>query len=562
MNLIGLKQAVHYTVFSVTQQRWTLLATILASGVVQLDGSIINVALSSIDRDLSAGLAGLQWIVAGYALTLASFMILGGALSDRYGRKRVLMIGLLAFGISSLVCGFAVTTPLLVIARIVQGIAGALLVPGSLAILRAVYSDEKARASAIGTWTAFTGIAAVIGPLLGGWFVEHATWRWVFLMNGPLIAVTIVLFVRFVPETQDENARGALDWFGGILAVLGLTAISAALIQAPLIGLSSPLVIAGLVAGVVILIGFVFHQARTTNPMMPLSLFKSRNFSSINLATLGIYFALGGAPFFVPLFLQNVLEQSPIVSGVVLLPMPLMLFAFAQKFGSLAAKYGSRWFIFAGAMVCVVGQVMMSQVSYSVRNVLEGLAIDAIVRYDCTKTGLQCPNTFEVIWGNVQSVYHSMSFLSTSESVRLIVLAAFVIGFGLSMLVAPLTSVVLSSLPAKNAGVGTAVNYVAAKVAGLLAVAGLGIVFSSVLTANLDVKLAQISPDPILKAKLEAFKSNPSARAEPGLPLVRGAQTEAFKMVMLVCAGLTLAGGVAALFVRDDVLPESDSNLA
>ena len=209
MNLIGLKQAVHYTVFSVTQQRWTLLATILASGVVQLDGSIINVALSSIDRDLSAGLAGLQWIVAGYALTLASFMILGGALSDRYGRKRVLMIGLLAFGISSLVCGFAVTTPLLVIARIVQGIAGALLVPGSLAILRAVYSDEKARASAIGTWTAFTGIAAVIGPLLGGWFVEHATWRWVFLMNGPLIAVTIVLFVRFVPETQDENARGS-----------------------------------------------------------------------------------------------------------------------------------------------------------------------------------------------------------------------------------------------------------------------------------------------------------------------------------------------------------------
>ena len=446
-----------------------------------------------------------------------------------------------------------------------------------------MYSDEKARASAIGTWTAFTGIAAVIGPLLGGWFVEHATWRWVFLMNGPLIAVTIVLFVRFVPETQDENARGALDWFGGILAVLGLTAISAALIQAPLIGLSSPLVIAGLVAGVVILIGFVFHQARTTNPMMPLSLFKSRNFSSINLATLGIYFALGGAPFFVPLFLQNVLEQSPIVSGVVLLPMPLMLFAFAQKFGSLAAKYGSRWFIFAGAMVCVVGQSMMTNVNnrdsyldtaYILSNGSTPLIAKLAGRLDWYGNGVytittdcaqiaadsmgicRTSSSFKFAVSNVWQ-----GFLGISNDVKLVVLAAFVIGFGLAMLVAPLTSVVLSSLPAKNAGVGTAINYVAAKVAGLFAVAGLGLVFSSVFTANLDAKLAQISHDPSLKAKLEAFKANPSARAEPGLPLVRGAQTEAFKMVMLVCAGLTLAGGVAVLFVRDDVLPEPDSNL-
>jgi EmrB/QacA subfamily drug resistance transporter len=536
-------------VFSVTQQRWTLLATILASGVVQLDGSIINVALSSIDRDLNAGLAGLQWIVAGYALTLSSFMILGGALSDRYGRKRVLMIGLLAFGISSLVCGFAVSTPLLVIARIVQGIAGALLVPGSLAILRSVYTDEKARAGAIGIWTAFTGIAAVIGPLMGGWFVEHLTWRWVFLINGPLIAVTIALLVRFVPETQDENARGPLEWFGGILAVLGLTAISAALIQAPLIGLSSPVVIAGLIAGVVILIVFVWHQSRTANPMMPLSLFKSRNYSSINLATLGIYFALGGAPFFVPMFLQNVLEQSPIVSGAVLLPMPLMLFAFAQKFGSLAAKHGSRWIIFAGAVVCVVGQMMMSQV--------QELGMQVVATFP---TFVEETNPVIAWFSSVKAVIISF-LIELPDQVKLIVLASSVIGFGLAMLVAPLTSVVLSSLPAKNAGVGTAVNYVAAKVAGLLAVAGLGLVFSSVFTANLDTKLAQISPDPSLKAKLELFKANPSARAEPGLPLVRGAQTEAFKMVMLVCAGLTLAGGAAALFVRDDVSPESNSNL-
>jgi EmrB/QacA subfamily drug resistance transporter len=538
-------------VFSVTQQRWTLLATILASGVVQLDGSIINVALSSIDRDLNAGLAGLQWIVAGYALTLSSFMILGGALSDRYGRKRVLMIGLLAFGISSLVCGFAANTLLLVIARIVQGIAGALLVPGSLAILRSVYTDEKARASAIGIWTAFTGIAAVIGPLMGGWFVEHTTWRWVFLINGPLIAVTMALFVRFVPETQDENARGPLDWTGGFLAVLGLTAISAALIEAPLLGLSSLPVMVGLVAGIAILIGFVFHQARTPNPMMPLSLFKSRNYSSINLATLGIYFALGGAPFFVPMFLQNVLEQSPIVSGAVLLPMPIMLFVFAQKFGSLAAKHGSRWIIFGGALVCVVGQLMMGLLFSEPTKVEEGYVYVGLRNNPI--------NSYYLISTFFNQVINWI--LLIPDLIKAVVIASTVIGFGLAMLVAPLTSVVLSSLPSKNAGVGTAVNYVAAKVAGLFAVAGLGLVFSSMFTASLDSQISQVSPDPSLKAKLETFKSNPSARAEPGLPLVRGAQTEAFKMVMLVCAGLTLIGGVSALFVRDDVLPESDSNL-
>jgi hypothetical protein len=285
-------------------------------------------------------------------------------------------------------------------------------------------------------------------------------------------------------------------------------------------------------------------------------LFKSRNYSSINIATLGIYFALGGAPFFVPMFLQNVLEQSPIVSGAVLLPMPLMLFAFAQKFGSLAAKHGSRWFIFAGALVCVLGQLMMSNISIADppsflmqgRLDLSGKStIDLDVPY--------FPGLGMLLTAILNSVIYS------TDGIKLVVISATVIGFGLAMLVAPLTSVVLSSLPAKNAGVGTAINYVAAKVAGLFAVVGLGLVFSSEFATNLDLKLAQISPDPSLKAKLEAFKSNPSARAEPGMPLVRGAQTEAFKMVMLVCAGLTLAGGVAALFVRDDVLPEPASNL-
>jgi EmrB/QacA subfamily drug resistance transporter len=535
-------------VFTTTQQRWTLLATILATGVVQLDGSIINVALSSIDRDLNAGLAGLQWIVAGYALTLSSFMILGGALSDRYGRKRSLIVGLLAFGISSIVCGFAANTPLLVIARIVQGVAGALLVPGSLAILRAVYNDEKARAGAIGMWTAFTGIASVIGPLLGGWFVEHATWRWVFLINGPLIAITVFLFVRYVPENQDQKAQGRLDWIGGALAVLGLSSISAALIQAPLLGISSPAVIAGMLTGLAILIVFVVHQFRTENPMMPMALFDSRNYSSINLATLGIYFALGGATFFLPMYLQNVLGQSAIVSGAVLLPIPLMLFAFAQKFGALAAKHGSRWIIFVGAMVCVLGQVTMTLLGPSQTK-----------RFVMNPTFLDDPLTSPWAWFGNLWVQVRDDFFVMPDQVKLIILAAFVIGFGLAMLVAPLTAVVLSSLPERNAGVGTAINYVAAKVAGLFAVAGLGVVFSLVFSSSLDASVFKMIPDPTLRSKLSAFKANPMSRAEPGLPLVRGAQTEAFKMVMLVCAGLTFAGGAAALFLREDEMLERNS---
>jgi MFS family permease len=249
--------------------------------------------------------------------------------------------------------------------------------------------------------------------------------------------------------------------------------------------------------------------------------------------------------------------------------MPIMLFVFAQKFGALAAKHGSRWIIFAGAVVCVVGQLMMLQVknpdSYSD---IVSITTAAPARSD--SKSFKLANRLDLYGNGVYTITSecrdstdptvicsSPSLLSVVQ----VVLAAFVIGFGLAMLVAPLTSVVLSSLPAKNAGVGTAVNYVAAKVAGLFAVAGLGLVFSSVFTASLNSRLSQISPDPSLKAKLEAFKSNPSARAEPGLPLVRGAQTEAFKRVMLVCAGLTLVGGVAALFVRDDLLPESDPKL-
>jgi MFS family permease len=331
----------------------------------------------------------------------------------------------------------------------------------------------------------------------------------------------------------------------------------------------------------VILVAFVFHQARVANPMMPLSLFESRNYSSINFATLGIYFALGGAPFFVPMFLQNVLDQSPTVSGAVLLPMPIMLFLFAQKFGLLAAKHGSRWIIFAGATVCVVGQLMMvsvvdpfdsgfvslkdlrnpthlSQKAFLKRDRLGldggvSLGITVACPYPAKLVGSDCVNTLELtFWENTSLILRQTG---------LFIAASSVIGFGLAMLVAPLTAVVLSSLPESKSGVGTAVNYVAAKVAGLFAVAGLGVVFSSVFTASLDSRLAKVSSNPNPQANLEAFKANPTARAEPDFLWVRGAQTEAFKMVMVVCAGLTLVGGVAALYVREDVLVESDSSL-
>jgi EmrB/QacA subfamily drug resistance transporter len=480
------------------RETWTLVALILASGIAFLDGSVVNVALAKMDAELRLGLSGQQWVVDGYALTLSSFLILGGALGDRLGRKRVLIWGLLGFGVTSLLCGVASTGLLLVVSRLLQGAAAALLVPGALAIIRAVYTDDTARGRAIGTWSAFTSVSGVIGPLLGGLLVDSVGWRWVFLINLPLVALTVFLLNRFTPETTDGSSGRGLDWLGAVLIVLGLGGFSAGLIELPILGFSSVLVLIGLIGGAVCLAWFVVHQARTRDPMMPLSLFDSRIFSGINLVTLGVYFALGGAPFFLPIYAQNVMGLSGLEAGALMLPIPILLFLLSRPVGTYAARIGSRAFITTGAFVVALG-----------------LALFTLLRPDSS------------FWAAMPG--------------------SVAMGVGLCLLVAPLTSTVMSAVPQERSGVGAAVNNVASRVAGLLAVAGLGVVFSFAFDANLNARLETVRLTSDANIALERARAAPTARAsEPVIGLVRDAQTSGLHAAMLFCAGMSALGGVIA----------------
>ena len=481
-----------------TRETWTLIALILASGIAFLDGSVVNVALAAMDAELKLGLSGQQWVVDGYALTLSSFLILGGSLGDRLGRRRVLVWGLIGFGVASLLCGLAPSGPLMVAARLFQGAAGALLVPGALGIIRAMYDDDTARGRAIGTWGAFTSVSGLIGPLLGGALVDSVGWRWVFLINLPLVSATVYILLRFTTETNDGAVHGRLDWLGAVLIVLGLGGLSAGLIELPILGVSSPLVLIGLIGGAICMVAFVVHQARTRDPMMPLSLFNSRAFSAINLVTLGVYFALGGAPFFLPIYAQNVLGLSATGSGTLLLPIPILLFLFSRSVGVAAAKYGAKWFIASGAFI-----------------VAAGLALFVLLQ----------PNS---------------SFWTAIPG-------AVLLGLGLSLLVTPLTSTVMSAVPSERAGVGAAVNNVASRVAGLLAVAGLGVVFSLAFNANLSARLERVRLTTDAAAALEKAEAAPTAKAvEPVISLVRAAQTDGLHAAMLFCAGMSALGGIVA----------------
>jgi EmrB/QacA subfamily drug resistance transporter len=268
-------------------QRLTLLAMILASGIVFLDSTVVNVALPAIDRDLTMGLSGLQWIVDGYILTLAAFLIVGGSLGDQYGRKRAMLGGLLAFGAASVACGLAPGPVWLVIARLLQGVGGAFLVPGSLAIITAVFTDPEERGKAIGTWAGWSGITSLIGPFMGGWLVDNLSWRWVFLINVPVLALTLWL-LRYVPESRDEKAEKKLDWLGAGLGVIGLGGVVYGLIEGPVAGWDNWLILLSLIGGVAACGLFILVELKEDHPMMPLSLFRSRNFSAVNLVTLGV----------------------------------------------------------------------------------------------------------------------------------------------------------------------------------------------------------------------------------------------------------------------------------
>lgn len=401
-----------------------LLATTIGSAVVILDGTIVNMALPKIADELQANFSSLQWITDGYLLSLSALILLGGSLGDIFGRKKVYLVGLAGFGASSLLCALVPTVELLVAARVLQGVFGALLVPGALAIINITF-DSKARAQAIGRWTAWSSIAVVLAPFLGGWILGVASWRWIFLVNVPLVIACFLLASASVKETKDSRPR-KIDIVGAVLVTLSLAGISYGLIEGPVQYWALPTV-AALVTGVLLGAGFVVYEMRARDPMVQLSLFRSRNFTGANIMTLLMYGALGGFTFALVIYLQTRLGYTALQAGLSLLPISLCLMLFAGKVGALSSKYGPRFFMTAGPLLAGAGMA----------------------------------------W---------LFFLEPGADFTLSVLPGVLLfAFGLTLLVAPLTTTVMASVNEESSGIASGINNAVSRVAGLIVVALLGL---------------------------------------------------------------------------------------
>jgi EmrB/QacA subfamily drug resistance transporter len=484
---------------------WILAAVILGSGVVFLDGTVVNVALPRMQADFNATLAGIQWIVDAYALMLAALLLVGGALGDLYGRRRIFVIGLVGFSITSALCGLAPTLGGLIAARALQGVTGALLVPESLAIINAVFPLER-RGQAIGTWAAFTGVTSALGPLLGGYLVDAASWRWVFFINIPLVVVTVLITRASVPETRNEHAARHIDWPGTATITLGLGGLIFALIEGPGRGWGNPLVLGTLVVGIAGLVAFVIVEARSPRPMAPLTLFRSRQFSGTNIVTLAIYAALSGALFFLVLDLQQIQRYSALRAGLSLLPFTLMMLLFSRRAGALADRFGPRLPMTVGPAIICVGYLLLLR---------------------------ERPG---------------------ASYVSVLLPAVLVLAFGMVVTVAPLTTAVMTSVSVDFSGVASGINNATSRIAAALAVAVLGVLVATQFAAALEQHLPGLPISSQARAQLAAEHNDlgnarvPATVSPAQAPAVRqaidDAFTQAYQTAMLICALLALAGGI------------------
>jgi EmrB/QacA subfamily drug resistance transporter len=498
------------------QQRLTLIATILGSTVVFLDSTIVNVALPSIGRELDAGLAGQQWVIEAYMLTMVSLLLVGGSLGDQFGRRRLFVVGLVAFGATSMLCAIAPTEEFLIGARALQGIAGALLVPGSLAIVAATFSGEE-RGKAVGTWTAWTGIATVFGPAGGGALVGLISWRAIFWVNIPLIAVTVTLTLRAVEESKDPDAFRGIDVPGVLLSAAGLAGPVFALIEQPTRGWSDPIVWLPLIAGVACFVAFVVWESVAKRPMLDLSLFRIRNFAVANLTTLTVYAGLGTGLLFVGLYLQQVVGYSAFEAGLATTPISLLLFFLSPRWGRLASGTGPRLPMTLGPIVAGLGTFLFMRLDSNASYVLDVLP------------------------------------------------AVLVFGLGLSATVAPLTATVLDSVAENRVGIASGINNGVSRVAGLLAIAVLGAVISAHFGGQLDSALdgssqngRPASPvtrqhvgEAIAEAKEQPLgvpdtSDLPPFRARPIVAASTDASTSAFHLGALLAGSLMILGGIAS----------------
>jgi EmrB/QacA subfamily drug resistance transporter len=409
-------------IYNSSAGRWVVAATVLGSGMASIDATSVGIALPAIGRDFHSTVSELQWVTNAYTLTLAGLLLLGGSLGDRYGRRRVFQIGTAWFAAASVLCGIAPNGSMLIAARALQGVGAALLTPGSLAILEASFRPED-RSKAIGAWTGLGGVATAVGPLLGGWLITAVSWRLIFFINIPGAIAVLLISRRHVPETRDWTTAGRLDATGAVLISLGLAGVVYALTEGATLGWGSPSILVPLIGGCAFLLAFLVVESRQTNPMLPLDLFRSAQFSGANAVTFVVYGGLGGALFLLPVQLQQVLGYSPLAAGTALLPITIIMLALSARSGALAARIGPRLQLTVGPVLVGAGLALMSQI-------------------------------------DIGGTYFSEVFT-----------AVVVLGLGLAVTVAPLTSAVLAAAPPQHAGVASAVNNDVARTASLVAVA-------------------------------------------------------------------------------------------
>jgi len=486
---------------------WVLVAAIIGSSMAFVDGTVVNVALPAIQRELDATAFQAQWVVESYALFLAALLLVGGSMGDRFGRRKVFATGVVLFAGASVGCALAANVQQLIAARAVQGIGGALLLPGSLALISANFT-EKERGKAIGTWSGFSGITAAIGPVIGGFLVDHYSWIWAFLVNVPLALVVLAITAWHVPESRGGESNAPLDWLGALLATLALGGVVYAFIEAPSQGWGAGAVLAALAVGVVAGIAFVAWEMRVRSPMLPLSLFRSSDFSGANLLTLLLYAALGGGLYFFPLNLIQVQGYSATAAGGALLPFILILFALSRWAGQLVDQVGAR-------LPLVVGPAIAAA----------GFALFAV------------PGTGANYW---------TGFFP----------AVVVLGLGMAVTIAPLTTTVMNAVGTESAGVASGVNNAVSRVAAVLAIAVFGLLMAWAFDARLDAGLRQLSAAPEVveflagqRARLAEAALPPGvegAAAEALREQVRAAYVSGFRWIMLASAALALLSSLSA----------------